>query len=171
MNNLQIKEHRCDRVLNSESDLDEYLKIRSFNGTWVLHKFHYACEKCVYDGEAQYEGELMSVFDVSINYCPYCGLLLKENFSITCNVVEKDENKSEHQCSEVEKYNQKFPRVGFSIDSDAVWKVCYDDGYWFLEKYSIATEKMVENEEADKGELIFWSGTSIKFCPFCGKKL
>jgi hypothetical protein len=171
MREIQITEHRCERVLDSERDRDEYLKIRSFNETWVLHKFHYACEKCVYDGEAQYEGELMSVFDVSINFCPYCGLRLNENFASQCNIVVRDEKKSEHQCSAIENYNKKFPHVGFSFDTDAVWKICYDDGCWLLEKHSIATEKMIEANEADKGELIFWSGTNINFCPFCGDKL
>ena len=164
-------EHKCERVCDSDGCTDEYLTIRSFNGTWVFHKFHYACEQCVYDGEAQYEGELMSVFDVAINFCPYCGLLLNKRFENISINDEHTENTSEHKCSELINYNKKFPHVGYSFDTDAFWRISFDDGEWLLEKHSIATERMVSDDEADKGELIFWTGTSIKFCPFCGISL
>ena len=171
MRNKLATEHLCDklRYLNENEDL--FTKIRVFNGNWVYHSFHYACEKCVYDGEAQYEKELLSVYDVAINYCPYCGLLLNKDRPTKKAPIEISAENQEHCCSNIEEYNRTNPRVGFSFDTDAVWKITRDTEYWYLSRHSIATERMVLNGEADKDELIHWQGTSIFYCPLCGVKL
>ena len=169
MNSKKI-EHQCKKITHYQNDEDTYLKIKCFNGNWVLHHIHFACDKCVYDGEAQYEGELFSICDVAINFCPYCGTLLNEKLSSISKPDKRIENES-HSCSYLEEYNNKFPHVGFSFDTDAVWKISKEFGCWALERYSIATERMVMSEEADKNELVFWHGKGIDYCPFCGLKL
>ncbi len=165
-------EHKCE-IFSSYFDRDPEvdLRIRSFNGSWLFHKFEYASEKWVYDGEAQYEGEILTVFDLIINYCPYCGLLLNTQLAHSISETELCKDINEHKCSEIHSYNQKFLKVSFSFDTDAIWKVCHDDECWYLEKHSIATERMVDAEVADRDEMVLWFGTSIKFCPFCGKEL
>lgn len=43
---------------------------------------------------------------------------------------------------------------------------------WWLNIYREATEKELEDGEADEiGEILFFSSITISFCPFCGKEL
>ncbi len=164
-------EHQCKKITHYYNDEDTYLRIKCFNGKWVLHHFHFACDKCVYDGEAQYEGEIMIVCDVAINYCPYCGTLLNTKISSIAESEQRVNDDQNHLCLQLEEYNNKFPHVGFSFDTDAVWKISKEFECWSLERHSVATERMVLAEEADKDELVFWNGIAIDYCPFCGIKL
>ena len=96
MKNSQISEDRCDKIRSYEKDDDTFFRIRLFNGNWVLHQFNFACEKCVYDGEAQYEGELLTVYDLAINFCPYCGAFLNESLLKSGNLTEQVEDDLSH---------------------------------------------------------------------------
>jgi hypothetical protein len=171
MNIPKVVEHLCDNILQYREDLNLSTEIRCFNGNWVFHRYHYACEKCVYDGEAKYEGELLSVFDLSINYCPYCGTLLNNELSTSKIHIDRFIKNKEHHCTILDEYNRMYPHVGCSFDTDAVWKVIKDSDFWCLSRHSIATERMVLAEEADEGELVYWHGTSVNYCPFCGDNL
>lgn len=171
MNNTLPDTHLCEWIENYQNDDDLFTSVKNFNGNWVLHIFHYACDHCVKDGEAQYEGELLSVYDVAINYCPYCGMQLNEKLSTSVSQTEETTEIGGHCCAAINDYNRNNPRVGFSFDTEAIWKIVKDPDYWYLSRHSVATERMVLAKEADDGELVYWHGTSIFFCPFCGINL
>jgi hypothetical protein len=165
MNNTKITEHQCDKVCSINNDEDTHLSIRKIHDAWVFHKIIFACEKCVSDGQAQYEGELISVFDVSIIFCPYCGAHLNERLSIKTDETLENVDVNSHLCIKLKEYNQNYPNVGFAPDTKAKWKITKDFEHWYLERYSISANG------AENGELEFWNGTGVNYCPFCGLKL
>lgn len=170
-NSFQMNDHRCDKIKSLENVGNNYLKIQAFNSIWVLHKFDFANEKWVNDGEAQYPGQLLSIYDIALNYCPFCGILLHNNLSNVERPIEPVIHEFEHKCEKLNDYNHKHTHVGYSFDTDAIWKIIKDSNTWFLAQYAIATSKIVRAGEADKDEPILWHSMNIAFCPFCGQEL
>lgn len=68
-------EHACskndfpkfDRLVHCVSSYGELVDL------WQLHNIHYADEKEVEIGEAEYIGEVTYHSMIIVNYCPFCG--------------------------------------------------------------------------------------------------
>lgn len=77
---METIEHSCDKLAKvlENSKIDDFCIInitisRIENQNWLLTKYYYADDQTVYDGEANYIGEVVSEFSMSIDYCPFCG--------------------------------------------------------------------------------------------------
>ena len=170
--------HTCNWLVkrNGSYQLEE---IEQVNTKWLLHKELKADEKWVYDGEAKKVGDIISDHKIVINYCPYCG----ENLSRSLEARQTGSHKQHapepkypilppenfFQCPEIEAYNLVANENWFIVrDPDDI----YLDGIWMLEKFTLATDEMIQTGNAEyMGELCFSSGFDILFCPFCGELL
>jgi hypothetical protein len=163
--------HSCKEIeaLNQSSSTSAVLQV--FSKHWVLHYFSFADDKCVEDGEAQYEGEIIIIVDIQVTYCPYCGLSLMDNAKPNDAKQAEPKKETRHLCPQLERYNKRNPKVGYSFDADAYWVIERYDDWWNLARYTKSTERMIANDEAEKDEMMFWNSTGISFCPFCGDRL
>lgn len=71
--NLDIKsEHICKESSNDFSIVNvSFSEVPQID--WILAHLLIAKEKDVYDGEAEYIGELLDSYYLMIQYCPFCG--------------------------------------------------------------------------------------------------
>lgn len=77
------------------------------------------------------------------------------------------ENTKKYQTHNCEGTKQDGIDVVFSDLDDET-----GDQQWWLNIYREATEKELEDGEADEvGEILYFTSISISFCPFCGEKL
>ncbi len=68
-------EHLCDKNI-SPNEIRIYHMTETEYGkqeSWVLLSMTIADEKWVYDGEAEYIGEIIDSRSYMIHYCPFCG--------------------------------------------------------------------------------------------------
>jgi hypothetical protein len=177
-NRFDMIKHSCHR-LTEQNDTYHLVEIEQVDTKWFFHRELKANEKWVYDGEAKNIGDVVSDHKIIINFCPYCGEKLNRSLEIRQTDFHK-QNAPEpkypilppenfFQCPEIEIYNLVAKERWFIVrDPD---DVCID-GVWMLEKFTNATDEMVQMGNADYiGELCFISGFGIWFCPFCGELL
>ncbi len=163
------KSHTCEGIVKLNESRDSFVQIVAIDEKWIFRYVLFADCKCVEDEQAQYAGEVMFVYDLLVNHCPYCGIELTKDAARPYSSSHIVGEGTRHQCVPLEEYNNKYPYVGFSFDTDAQWMVVQDlEGLWFLERHTVATRRMVLAGEADEGELLLWCGTVVSFCPFCG---
>jgi hypothetical protein len=153
--------HTCPWIKqrNDQYHLEE---IEQVGTNWILHNELLANEKWVYDGEATHVGQVIYSHKIIINFCPYCGEKLNQEFETHQTgfhlkhapppVYPKPSLDNLFICPENEAHN---------LGSLEKWFVSREpDGIWMLEEY--LPEAM---------ELNFLSGFDILVCPFCGESL
>ena len=171
-------DHSC-AWLSLKNSISGPVAIEQTDGVWFLHHVLKADEKWVYDGEAAYVGEIIHDHFIPIHYCPYCGEKLSDKIENSHTDFHKSHahlrkypllsSDPFYQCPEVEQLNASLQDSGIGDR----WLVIQDlDGVWLLEKFTLATEEMVANQDVDNlDELYFLSGFDIIYCPFCGELL
>lgn len=79
---MDNKKHNCVKLpeVLKNSD-DDKICISNDDEEWYLEIASFADEKIVEDGEAEEVGEELWSYEIKIDFCPFCGMSLKEMIS------------------------------------------------------------------------------------------